>query len=330
MAPNLIIPDDYSPVISLDEEGIHVIDEKLAEKLNKKSLSPSAVTALLGCPAKFLFSSFVERDVFDDSGSMAAKKGSLFHKVMEDFFALPNEERTPERVKEFVNSTLLSKEFSSMASDVEVIAWLRDAVNGYYSMGAKPENVEIAMVDLDHRGKPKPGLEVFIKGRIGEASRDTLGFIDRLTVDKKSDGKSVIVEDWKTGEKAKRYTVGSKDEMGLGEARQQVIYKILLEQKGISVSKARLIFPVARDIVNVDVHDEKFIQKTVNDVEEADKVLSNSIKNNTFEYGPSFLCAWCPLVKICPAANTSQFRGGKPLKAFESQPPVEDLQRIIA
>lgn len=333
MAANLIIDDNYEPKISMTPEGISIVaygdgDNDLIKKVEKKNLSASAVTGLLECPAKFFFSSFIERDVFDDSGSMAAKQGSLFHKVMEDFFALPPELRTTKRIKELADSTLMSDEFKSMANDVEVIAWLRDAINGYYSMGSKPDKVIVA--EFEDEGKKKAGLEVFVKGRIGNATRDTLGFIDRLSVDKKANDGSVIVEDWKTGAKAKRWKIGQKDTMGLGEARQQVIYSLLLKEKGIKVSGARLIFPVARDIVSIDIHDEAMIEKTISDVEEADNVFDKSLESNTFGYGPSFLCAWCPLVKMCPAAKVGQFKTGKPLAAFESQPDVEDLSKVIA
>lgn len=290
MAANLTIPEDYEPVISMDDEGIHLIGSTVPEKLKKKSLSASAVTALLTCPAKFIFSSFVERDVFDDSGSIEAKKGTLFHKVMEDFFALDKEERTKDRMKTLVNEVLMLDEFADMARDREMIAWLRDAVNGYYSMGAKPEKVDIAEITID--GKTKKGLEVFVKGKIGKASRETLGYIDRVAVDKKTGRGSLAIEDWKSGAKAKEWHIGKMsygkpDDQGKGELRQQIIYTLLLRQKGFDVSAARLIFPVAEKIVHIDVDDQELIDMTIKDVEEADAVLGRSIENNTFEYGPS-------------------------------------------
>lgn len=314
------------PLIALDRDGAHVTNSDVAEKLEKKNLSASLITGLNSCGVRWLAETFVLRDLIEETPDNAARRGSLFHKVMEDFFKFPAEERNPDLLKKVLREVINSEEFSDLSDNPEVIAWLKDAINGYYSMGGRPKKVEVAEIPIDGK-EPKQGLEMFVKGKIGETDREILGFIDRLVVDQRKDDGSVIIEDWKTGAKTKRWNPKTKSDEGLAEQRQQIIYKMLLEKQGVKVSGARLLYPVAREVVNVDLKDEELAEKVVKDVEDTDKALTTMTDNNTFEYGPSFLCAWCPLAKLCPFATIKPYE--KMQKAFASQPDPEDLLKGI-
>jgi RecB family exonuclease len=316
--------DFTEPVIRVDVEGLHVISEELAAKLAKKNLSPSMITSLAQCPAKWLGESLVVRDLIEEEPDNAARRGTMFHKVMEIFFACAPEERTVPKIKEVVAEVLASDDYKDLADIPEAVKWLRDAVNGYYTMGAKPEKVSIASIKDGKTGADKIGLEVFVKGRIGDTKREILGFIDRLVEDPREEG-AVVVEDWKTGAKSKRWNPASKGDDGRAEARQQVIYAKLLEAQGVKVTGARLIFPMVPDIVNVDLNDEEFAESVVADVEEADAKLDVFIELNTFEYNPSFLCAWCSLAKICPSAQIKPY--AKMREAYAKQPSIDVLAK---
>lgn len=313
---------DFSePLARIDSEGIHVVADSVSKKLAKKNISPSLITGLEKCPASWFSDSFVLRDLIQEQPDNPARRGNLYHKVMEIFFAEDPGNRTHTRIKEIVDEALASDEFKDMAEMPEVIAWLRGAINGYYSMGAKPDRVKVAKL-TDDEGKESIGLEVFVKGKIGDSKRDTLGFIDRLVQDPREDG-AVIIEDWKTGAKVKRWNPNTKSTDGLGEARQQFIYAKLLAQQGVKVTGARLIYPVPQEIVKVDLQDEAFSKRVENDVEEADAKLDIFIERNTFEYKPSVLCAWCPMAKICSEALIKPFP--KMREAYANQPEPEDL-----
>ena len=315
---------DFSePLASIDKDGVHVVSENVSAKLAKKNISPSLISGLEKCPASWFSDSFVLRDLIEEIPDNPARRGNLFHKVMEIFFAEPPEARTHQRIKAVVDEVLTSDEFSDMAEMPEVVEWLKSAINGYYSMGAKPEKVNVAKL-VDEKGGEKVGLEVFVKGQIGSAKRDVLGFIDRLVVDPR-DENAVIIEDWKSGGKAKRWNPKTKSDEGLGEARQQVIYAKLLEQQGKKVTGARLIFPLPQELVTIDLKDENFSKRVVTDVEEADAKLDIFIERNTFEFKPSFLCAWCPLSKLCPAATIKPY--AKMQEAYAKQPEPEVLLR---
>lgn len=619
--------DDTEKLIYLDSEGAHISARSVAEKLEKKKLSASMITGLLGdtgCAARWLADSFVVREVVEEEPDSPARRGSLFHKVMEDLFALEPEERTQTKVKELAVQTLKSDEFKDLSKNRDVFEWLKGAINGYYSMGGNPEKVEIAEISMEEGKDPKKGLEIFVKGRIGDSKREILGFIDRLVLNTVRKDGSLIIEDWKglaldtllptpngwttmkevqegdqvlgsqgqiinvlnksdihnrpcyeitfsngetvvcdnvhlwtfdhylnttqpgqtisernitldadevyeewkkikdhekshlrikntsslkgikafqkleeiddfvnvliqeangekslssstsetvqsllrstdeerlfflrslmryygvfenyslmsgivvfedstpdfiireifkellstfgmnytqeddgsisflsvlfnpfheddensfsklehseidysiksfdlthytyivdmkpvesvptqcikvdsddslylfgstmipthnTGAKAKKWKSHTKSDEGLAEQRQQLIYKMLLEQQGFKVSGARLIYPVAGEIVKVDMKDEELAQRVVQDVEETDKALDVMIENNTFEYKPSFLCSWCSLSKICIKADIKPYK--KMQDAYASQPEPEVLLKVI-
>lgn len=321
--------DVSEKLVIMDEEGLHIKSPEIVEKLEKKKISASMITGLLGsssCAARWLADTFVIREIIEEEPDNAARRGSLFHKVMEDLFALAPEERTKAKVSELAKQTIQSDEFVDMSRNKDVLMWLRDAIKGYYDMGADPTKVQIAEITMDEKRGPEKGLEVFVRGKIGNAKRDTLGFIDRLSISAK-DGSSLIVEDYKSGAKIKQWKSHTKSDEGWAEQRQQLIYKILLEQKGFNVSGARLIYPVAKGIVNVDVNDQKLLDKVVADVEETDKALDIMIENNTFEYKPSFLCAWCKISSICMKADIKPYP--KMQEAFQNQPPSEVLLKGI-
>lgn len=311
-----------SPLVRLDKEGLHIISSEVAEELERKKISPSAITGIDSCPAKWAAETFVTRKIIEQEPDNAARRGSMFHKVMEDFFALPKEERKKEKISQIAKETLLSDDFKDLSQIPEAVQWLKTAIKNYYEMGGKPENVTVAEIERD--GKKIPGLEVFVMGNIGNAKRKTLGYIDRLIVDPKKDDGSIILEDWKSGGKAKRWNPKNKSTDGLAEARQQIIYSLLLKNEGIKVSSARLIFPVAKEIVTVDLEDQKMIDRVINDVEETDVALDTYIENNTFEYKPQFLCSWCPLSRgACPVAFAAN--NAKARDARSKQPTMEDL-----
>ena len=611
--------DNNEPLIKIDSTGVHVLSPVVSEGLAKKKLSASLITGIESCAARWVADTFVVRDLIEQEPDNAMTRGSLFHKIMEDFFALPQEDRTTTILKKVMNDVLASPEFNSFADNTEAIAWLKDAINGYFSMGGKPGKVKVANLSLN--GDPeKAGLEMFVKGRIGNTEREILGFIDRLVEDPRKDDGSVIIEDWKglaldtpiptasgwttmeklqegdkilgsqgteitvigkssthnrpcyeivfsdgskivtdnihlwevsaenpqsetgftkivvdsevlhkmltknpkeelfvrnarpiqtyenndappsdpyilggwisneslsstarnfaqesgwadgkvhdqflqspmrkriglvqglmdsagewndksgiatftshkqgiaesfaqlvaslgaignikknkegfsvsfvpvpyfepfnhtknrdavreflasnrysdkkalyrrivsvvpvasvptqcikvdaedslflcgesmipthnTSGKAKKWNPNTKSNDGLAEQRQQLIYKMLLEKQGIKVSGARLLYPVAREVVNVDFADEKLAARVVEDVENADQALSTMIENNTFEYSPSFLCAWCPLAKVCPEANIKPY--DKMQEAYAQQPDPDILSKAI-
>lgn len=312
-------------LLTLDSNGAHLETDELKAKLANKSISASMVTALTQCHARWVANTFVVDTIVEPPLDTAATRGTLFHAVMENYFALPQSERTHENMKKTVGTVLAHPDFAHFATNRDAVLWLRGAVNNYYRMGARPDKVTVATVPTD-RGD-KPGLETFVKGQIGNASRQTLGFIDQVLVDH-TNPERVIVSDWKSGAKAKPWDgKTTSSSTGWAEQRQQLLYSMLLEQRDVDVSHARLVYPIAQSIVKVDTHNEHTKDVVRQQVEHTDHVLDTFVETNTFEYSPSALCSWCPLVNMCPQAEKRT--GQKFIDAVATQPSAQDLSAGI-
>lgn len=318
-------------IATLGEHGMSIVSPKAAKKLEEKKLSASLVTGLTSdtaCHARWMADQFVIPEIIEQPIDNAGRRGNVFHDIMETFFAYPPEERTTENMKATVDMVLAEK-YPDMGQIRDVVEWVRDAVNGYYEMGAKPEEVDVASIPQKNKWtgeEYETGLEVFVEGKVGNTKRDALGFIDRLVHDKRRDDGALVVEDWKTGRQHK-WNPKTQDDKGLAELRQQIAYTMLLEQKGYKVSAARLIYPIARSITNVDIDDEEMRVRTMQAFEEADRIMDNLVETNHFGYSPSFLCAWCPLAKICPKATVKPYT--KMQEAYAKQPEPAELRKGI-
>lgn len=333
------------PLMSMDETGVHLLDDRLMNKLERKKLSPSLINALVDkCHASWLAQSFVLPEYIEEPEDNPRTRGQVFHSVMERFFGYDPVERTKSGIRRAVQETLEEDNYA-FAREGEPYEWLTRTVNGYWKLvktNAEIENAphEVVLAEVELEGRKRSGLELFVTAHLGDAERDTLGFIDRLVM--AEDG-SVIVQDWKTGAKIKRYTGGPKSQ-GVDEKRQQFIYGLLLRELGFEVHTVQLIFPAAfsqppRGSNEEPVHEPgvltfnldsepRFIKRVLEDVETADSMLSDIITSNTATYKPGILCAWCPLAKLCPAKQVN-IDNAKVMKSYMSQPDADDLLRGI-
>ena len=310
------------PLMAIGNAGVSIISQEVAEKARKKNISPSLISALESCPARWAADNFVLRDLLPQEQDNAATRGQLFHKVMEVVFAAAPEERSRAFIDSVIPQVIATEEFIGFEGNDDALAWLSNAIDGYYRMGGNPEKVQVASYSRKGDSEPKLGLEVFVKGQIGESSRECLGFVDRLTVDQKNEG-GIIIEDWKSGAKAKKWNPKTKSDEGLAEARQQVNYSMLLRQDGVKITGARLIYPVAEAMIPVETNDPTFNRKVVEAVEEADRALTTMVETNLFEFKPNNFCAWCPLSSICPAAQIGKY--AKAQEAARKQPSIDIL-----
>ena len=477
-----------APLMAIDADKATVLDESIVEKIRKSNLSASLVTAMEGCRARWVFERFIADQVFDPVEDDARAKGSLFHKVMEMFFKLPASRRTPERMRATVDRVLAMDDYEGVRNNADVVSWLRDAINGYYQMGADPMRVEVPTEEKttrDGRKWDRPMLETRVGKSFDWTGRRFVGYIDRVSVDPSGGG--LVVEDYKglaldtpiptptgfttmgeirvgdqaigstgkpvrvlvksevhhrpcyrlsfdngdritcdnvhlwavyagnkdeyevvdadrlfdlaasgielsvprvahvypeahshrvakrrgggprtrilsvermesvptqciavsgkdhlylcgdnytvthnTGGKVKRYKKTTKSADGLPEARQQTLYSMMLEEKGHDVTHARLIYPVAREVVNVDVlKDEGFRARVIDDLRAADQALDDLAKHKDCAFSPSHLCAWCPLAKVCPRAEICNTQSAKIMGMYNSQPEPIDFGTVL-
>lgn len=306
---------------TFDSEFLHINDSDSLDKLQKKRVSASLITGLLsGCQARWGFQTFLpEMELNLESPAVL---GTIYHSIVENFYRLPPEERTKQNLIKATKAVLNKEEYRDIRFYPASVEWVKNAVDGFVQIEPHPEKVKVAKLKLSEDDEEVDGLEFFVKGEVGDGVK-CLGFVDRVRV--KDDG-TLSVEDWKTG-KAKTYKPGNKNEEGLAEQRQQILYSMLLEQLGYTVSEARLIYPVAQHIERVRLEDEGLRERTISDATEANDILDGLKSSNEFPLSPSFLCAWCPLVKLCPKAQVRMV--GKIKAAFMEQPNPEDLIGLV-
>jgi putative RecB family exonuclease len=298
----------------IEKDGVSIYDSNIVDTINKSSLSNSMIDGVLQCPAKYISEKYLIKDLLPSDPLSPNVLGSAFHKIMEVFFQYPKDNRTSSSIREAYDTALEDPEFASVKESPEARNWVKNCVNGFWRLKTHPETIDIAYMKNDW-GKTVPGIELFVSGKIGNASRNTLGFIDRLSTN--SDG-SLIIDDWKTGAKVKDYDPKAKFP-DFSYLRQQTAYTMLLEEQGYTVAGANLVYPIAQWFENVGskkgpevirhgkitalpVHDKAVRKKVIEDVETSSLIIDSCLARNKYDCNPSPLCSWCPLVNICPAA----------------------------
>ena len=334
------------PLIEVSRDGVGILSDSVLRKIDckgergEKTISATLMTALEGCRASWVVGNLVFPEAIEEPADNAKRRGSLFHKVMEDFYHLAPEERNGQTLRETAVNVLESDEFKDFQENDDALRWLDEAVRGYLNVDRDPRRVNIAEWTTDW-GRTVPGLEVAVSWKPEGVKRKCFGFIDRL---QEWRGR-LFIEDYKTSRKAKQYKFDPKHpdadpEHALGNARQQAFYTLMVEQaerergSGRPVEAARLIYPLADGGVSVkveDIHAPGFREKVVQDVRATDERMDDLHRSEFAEFKPGVLCSWCPLVKLCPAAAglESRFTAEKFVKARESQPEFADYGSAI-
>lgn len=278
-----------SKLIKVREDGIVILSEELMDLIKKKNLSPSLVSSFNQCPADWLLEAFIMPKM-KVAEPIHFARGNAFHSTMELFFSLPKEKRNSTTLAQAAGKVFKEK-YPHLLQDKETIEWMKVAMNGYLTSGFDYSNVEIATIEQD--GKEKNGIEIFVKGKIGETKRDFLGFVDR--VDRLPNGALGIV-DYKTGKKIAPFDPSlpvNNETNDFAYWRQQLAYTMILEQQGHYVAGAKLEFPVAKGEVIVDVRNEHLRKQVQLDIEQVDRELDECIEKKFFPFKGHKYCKWC-------------------------------------
>lgn len=293
---------ENNKLIKIVENGVKILDKDLFEKVKKKNLSASMVSSLAQCPADWLMNSFI-LPMIDHEEPIYFVRGYIFHETMEDFFRLPKEQRNPKVLSQIAMKVIKTK-YNHILKDLETMNWVRKALKGYLETGFEYKNVDVAQI-VKYKGEPPElGIEIFVKGKLGNTTREVVGYVDR--VDQLPDGSLGIV-DYKTGGKIYPFdpNIEISDKNDFGYWRQQLAYTMLLEQDGHKISSAVLEFPVAKGRVVVDVNNEELRQQVKKDFENADKSLNKCLEENLFPFHGHFFCKWCGI--LSPDYTISKF-----------------------
>lgn len=288
----VVVPKALPKLVKVTKEGIKILDEGIMDKLKKKQLSASMVSSFDNCPADWLMDSFL-LPMMDHEEQPHFMRGHIFHETMEKFFSFPKEERTPILLSQSAMHVMKTG-YKDQLEDKETMEWVKAALKGYLSTGFNYSNVDVAELSREGKG-PKPGIEIFVKGKIGKTTRNVVGFIDR--VDRLPNG-SLQVVDYKTGKKIAPFnpSLPTGDGNDFSYWRQQLAYTMLLEQEGNYVGGAKLEFPIAGGEVIVDVQNEHLRKQVEKDFERCDAELTKCIEENLFPFKGHFFCKWCGML----------------------------------
>lgn len=286
-------PAKTNKLVKVTKEGIVILDDNLRAQVKKKNLSASMVSSFFECPADWLMNSFILPKI-DHEEPIYFARGHIFHETMEEFFKLPKEDRSPKILSQLA-MTVIKRDYAAYMNDLETMNWVKDALQGYLETGFEYKNVDVAEIVKSKSKGPELGLEIFVRGKLGDTTRDVVGFVDR--VDRLPDG-TLRVVDYKSGKKIYPFNpeaaIGQNNDFGYW--RQQLAYSMLLEQDGHKVGGAVLEFPVARGQVEVDVFNENLREQVKKDFEATDRALNKCLEENLFPFYGHMFCKWCGML----------------------------------
>lgn len=289
-------------LVKVTKDGIIVTDDELMDKIKKKNLSASMVSSFAQCPADWLMNSFI-LPLIDHEEPIYFVRGHIFHETMEKFFRLPKEQRNPKVLSQAAMSVIKEK-YKESLNDPGTMNWVKEALQGYLEAEFPYKDVDVAQIVKQEWKGPELGVEIFVRGKIGNTTRDVVGFVDR--VDQMADG-SLQVVDYKSGKKIHPFdpSLPISDSNDFGYWRQQLAYSMLLEQDGHKVGGAVLEFPIAKGAVQVDVNNEELRKQVETDFENVDAALNKCIEDNFFPFHGHFFCKWCGM--LSPDYKISKF-----------------------
>ena len=273
----------FTKKIKVTKEGVYILDPEIHKKINKKTLSPRLVGAVLQSPADWVLNTFI-LDLCKREEKLALKRGCCFHEIMEQFFAFPEEDRDGEHLKQAFLTVINKEEYKNWVNENDNKQWLLKGLKSYGKSGAKPRNEKIANIFV--LGKQQLGIELDISGKIGNVKRNCYGKIDKILEGEKG----LIIQDWKTGTTVHDYehfydkTIKHND-LDFDYWRQQTAYAMLLENAGFTVESASLIFPFTENgvtIVNVEHKNNEVREQVKKDYKTADKILIECTENKYF------------------------------------------------
>ncbi len=259
------------------------------------SLSPSKVSAFKSCALAFRFSVI---DRLPEPPSLAAVKGTLVHRALEQLYCASPAERTLDAALSALGTALEE----ARASDPEYLALaLDDDADAGFEDDA--EHLVRRYFEMEDPTAVQPiGLELMLEAELGGVR--LRGIIDRLDLD--ADGE-LVVTDYKTGRvPAPRFEQGR-----FGGVH---FYALLCEAMlGRRPARVQLLY-LSEAVAIVATPSEQSIRGLERRVSALWQAVERACAHDDFRPHPGALCDWCAFRSYCPAF------GGDPATARQPQP----------
>jgi putative RecB family exonuclease len=275
------------------------------------SLSPSRASDFMSCPLLYRFRVI---DRLPERPSLAAVRGSVVHKVLEELFDLPAGERTHDRASMLLGpvwETLLAGEpelaemFTGVTDPSEIqpgpadlAGWLdecRALLERYFEL-ENPQRLEPAEREVHVVTTLASGLTIH-------------GYIDRL--DRAPSGELRIV-DYKTG-------ISPSEWFEAKALFQMKFYALVVwRTRGVIPALLQLIYLGNAEMLRYRP-DEADLLATERKVDALWKAIRKATETREWRPNKSKLCDWCDHRALCPAW------GGTPPPLPQHSPDVVDL-----
>jgi putative RecB family exonuclease len=235
------------------------------------------------CPLMYRFRTI---DRLPEEPSADALRGTLVHKVLEDLFDLPAQDRTPEQARDLLTPTwesllaadpAIAELFTGEGPAVaEWLATCRSVLDRYFTL-EDPRRLEPAERELY--------VETLLESKLL-----LRGFVDRLDV--APDGAMRVV-DYKSGR--------SPSEMFEAKALFQMkFYALVLWRiRGVVPAMLQLVYLGNGEVLRY-VPDEADLRATERKVEAIWRAIRIAEESGDWRPHRSRLCDWCSFQSLCP------------------------------
>lgn len=262
-----------------------VLSDAAVKKVARKSLSPSTAEAMNGCTARWAIEKILPRT---DDPFGAAELGTAGHRVFEQVFSLPSEQRTTQVAMEFVSNLQndLDGKVAIPRDPVDFDRWhssVTRLVTGLWLI-ENPREIEIVGNEVEIKDIKVGGVPILL-------------YIDRLGYKTINGERVLTVSDYKTG-KVPNLRWGDK------HGEQLRIYTLALDASPDHErpEAAEVLYTQFEELRVVDLSDEA-MNTTLEKFQKAWATHNKLVETHEFTTKTSALCGWCPAVNVCPAAK---------------------------
>ncbi len=254
------------------------------------AISPSRAADFMTCPLLYRFRTV---DRIPEPFSIHAVRGTVVHRVLEDLFSLPAEERTPERARAMLVPTWeafveADPRLGVMVAEAEAadpaspgfLDWIRsgwEVLDRYFEL-EDPRRLEPAERELY--------VETLLDSKLL-----LRGFVDRLDV--APDG-AIRISDYKSG--------SSPGEAGEAKALFQMKFYALViwRMRGVLPKVLQLVYLGNGEILRYEP-DEADLLATERKVNALWEAIRRADEEQDWRPNPSRACDWCAHKVRCPA-----------------------------
>lgn len=285
------------------DDDVLVADRQLRAKMRRSRWSPSAAQSVQSCPARWAAEKLVcgplDPDPFD-----AAPVGTAVHFCLETWYTLPPEERTEDALLDIVDA-LPGRYRDKLAEDEVVVPqpgpelerWLDVVYERLMPIMRLEDAAAVQVAGLERK------LDDCTVGGV-----PFIGRIDRTDVVTDADGNrlGLGVRDYKTAVKGAK----SPDKIAkFGDAHgdQARLYALAIaDTDGELPFEASILYTATAQEHKPEL-DAESLDRVATMFADTWEEAGRAASSGRFAARPSGLCGWCPLVTVCPQAETRGF-----------------------